>query len=196
MDSTSRTPIVVLVAALAAVMLVGCCCAVGTVAVLSRRPGYRPYQLSQDQRTILARFGPPQAFSIAVGEDPAARARRDANAKHRVDMWQYPTMGSQFVFFDGQFRTRTNIRSLGSDVAYPKLRPEQFAYGMSEKDVSKLVGAPPHKKLQLPATAGLKLVAYAWGDQVVATFDDGGLISVTTGPVRRPAPAPKAGGGK
>jgi hypothetical protein len=190
-NSSNRTLVVVLAAGAAAVLL-GCCCIGAGALILSRSTTrYSPTPLSAYQKKVVAEFGPPQTFLVTIGEDAEAQAKgENPPRRHRMETWQYQDLGSQFVFYDGQYRGRTSLPATKTALDYPKVRPEQFSYGMSPEQVAGLLMTDKAQKMQpLPRTQP-SLECYAFASQVLVTFEAGKLVAVMTIPTRGAAGKP------
>lgn len=166
-------------------VLLACCGAlVAAVLIFGASSSAEPWKLSADQTRVVQEFGPPQTFSIICAADPKNDdPGKDGFPIHRVEIWSYHDMGTQFIFRDGKAMGTKATPVAAAGTTYPKLSPEEFYRGMSVEDVVKAVGAAPTKAADIAPEAFKGLEAYVFGDQVMAEFENGELVGVQTAPV-------------
>lgn len=176
--------IVAIVVGVILALLVCCGATVAAVLIFGSSDSAEPWKLSADQTRVVAEFGPPQTFNIICAADPKNDdPGEDGFPIHRVETWTYHDMGTQFLFRDGKAMGTTSTPFPAADTSYPKLRPEEFYRGMSVEDVVKAVGGAPTKAADIAPDAFKGLEAYVFGDQVMAEFENGGLVGVQTASV-------------
>jgi hypothetical protein len=178
--------IVAIVVGVILALLVCCGATVAAVLIFGSSDSAEPWKLSADQTRVVAEFGPPQTFNIICAADPKNDdPGEDGFPIHRVETWSYHDMGTRFIFRDGKAMGTAAIpvAVAAAGATYPKLRPEEFYRGMSVEDVVKAVGGAPTKAADLAPDAFKGLEAYVFGDQVMAEFENGGLVGVQTASV-------------
>ncbi len=141
--------------------------------------------LSPDQQRVAEEFGLPETFSVVCGEDVEGAVAGEAPTSHRVETWDYHTMGVRILFRDGAVVGTRDIPVLDrAGFAYPAVSPASFAEGMSAGDVTSMLGHQPGGEATLDAGLGEDVRTMVWSGVVSCTFADDGLVAAETAPLQ------------
>ncbi|MCK8114834.1 hypothetical protein [Anaerosoma tenue] len=165
-------------------VLFACAAACGLLSLLGG-DGVQTASLSSDQRRVAEEFGLPETFSVVHGEDVESAGTGEAPSTHRVEAWDYHTMGVRVLFRDGAVVGTRDIAVLDrAAFAYPAVSPVSFAEGMSASDVTAMLGHPPGGEATLDAGLDEDVRTMVWSGVVSCTFADGGLVAAETAPIQ------------
>ncbi|MDI6900915.1 MAG: zinc ribbon domain-containing protein [Anaerosomatales bacterium] len=184
-----KTLLIVVLVALALLL----CCGAAVAAVLIFGDGdgggssgeYPAWELSANQRRVVAEFGYPQTFNVYYGTDPVADtpAENGELPMHRFEVWDYYALGSRFMFKDGAAVGTSDAPALPAGTEFPMLKPEEFSLGMSLQETADAIGALPTEGADIAPEILEGLEVYIFEGQVTASFDQGRLVGVETVPV-------------
>lgn len=129
-----------------------------------------PVKVSEDQESLINRFGYPDTFVLAMRENI------------RIEIWTYYTMERSFIFLDGEFANDEFIAELPEGFNFPKFRPTQFSQGMSFAQAKQILGQPTAMGELIPELMENTTI-YDFHDQVKVAVKDAEVIYVQTLPV-------------
>jgi hypothetical protein len=165
-------------------VLFACAAACGVLSLLGGGE-MQTASLSPDQQRVAEEFGLPETFSVVYGEDVAGAGAGEAPAAHRVEAWDYHTMGVRILFRDGAVVGTRDIPVLDrAGFAYPAVSPASFTEGMSAGDVTSMLGHEPGGEATLDAGLDEDIRTMVWSGVVSCTFADGGLVAAETAPLQ------------
>lgn len=165
-------------------VLFACAAACGVLSLLGGGE-MQTASLSPDQQRVAEEFGLPETFSVVYGEDVAGAGAGEAPAAHRVEAWDYHTMGVRILFRDGAVVGTRDIPVLDrAGFAYPAVSPASFTEGMSAGDVTSMLGREPGGEATLDAGLDEDIRTMVWSGVVSCTFADGGLVAAETAPLQ------------
>ncbi len=126
-------------------------------------------ELSDAQQKLVDRYGYPDSFFIAIGDEG------------RFEIWNYFKKKKDYAFFDGfLLETKKSIK-IQKDFEALNLRPEEFKKGMTEAELEKRLGKPTTTfKLKPPLGEGVKVYDYL--NLVRVGTKDGVLMYIRTLP--------------
>lgn len=165
-------------------VLFACAAACGLLSLLGG-DGVQTASLSPDQRRVAEEFGLPETFSVVHGEDVEGAGTGGALSSHRMEAWDYHTMGVRILFRDGAAVGTRDIAVLDrAAFAYPAVSPASLAEGMSASDVTAMLGHPPGGEATIDAGLDDDIRTMVWSGVVSCTFADGGLVAAETAPIQ------------
>lgn len=195
-----RRPATVFIVLAVVAVLVVCCCITAAGILLFRAGGksgtssesaeqaaQKPWveTLGQDQKRVAEEFGPPSVFGLTFGVDVIGEVKGATDA-YRFEWWDYPELGTRFVFADGTFVSSEAVSDPADDTTedllYPAITPGDFAEGMTREAVTKLLGSKPTSEVTFKPELMKGLTALDWGGVVTAVFNDKGLVGIQTRP--------------
>lgn len=142
------------------------------------------WQPTRSQQRVVAEFGYPETFSVYFGVDPNDQPAANGELPiHRLEVWDYYSLGSRFTFKDGEATGVYDAPAAPAGTEFPLLRPDEFAVGMSLQDVTDVIGVLPTEGADIAPDIIEGLEVYVFEGQVSASFDQGRLVGVETVPV-------------
>lgn len=92
------------------------------------------YSLSEDQKTVINRWGHPDGFLLAINPDK----------KERVESWFYYIMDSEMIFVNGKFMEGNDLKLYDISGTKDELTvyPYEFTNKATRDDIVEVLGAP------------------------------------------------------
>ncbi|MBL7070553.1 MAG: hypothetical protein ISS26_00060 [Candidatus Omnitrophica bacterium] len=127
-------------------------------------------RLSKDQQKLVDAFGYPDIFALLM------------DAEKRVEVWTYFSCERSFSFSNGRFLRFVPQKRLPDYFQWPDFRPTEFKYGMTMKDMEKILGKPAASgKINSDLMEGVTM--YDYFDQVKVALQGEKVVFVQTLPV-------------